>query len=145
MPPPWARWFVAAFLAAFVLCGLFGIEAWPLSGFRLFSHLRTDTATSWHAVAVAPDGTEAGVRFGLLPPAYRGSSLLMAGFGSLPEDDRSTLCRTWLAAASDRFGPVIGVRLFRVDHKVIPRDHERPAEPASRTLVFSCGAGGSDA
>ena len=40
---PWARPFVTTLLGAFVLCGLFGIEAWPLSGFRLFSAPRSDT------------------------------------------------------------------------------------------------------
>jgi hypothetical protein len=30
--PVRARVFVAAFLSAFLVCGLFGIEAWPLTG-----------------------------------------------------------------------------------------------------------------
>ncbi|HKZ75754.1 MAG TPA: hypothetical protein VJ259_03740 [Actinomycetota bacterium] len=38
---------VAVFLSAFLVCGLAGVEAWPLSGFRLFSHLRTDRPEGW--------------------------------------------------------------------------------------------------
>ena len=40
-PPRGIRVFVWIFLAAFMICGAAGIEAWPLTGFRLFSHLRT--------------------------------------------------------------------------------------------------------
>src|SRR5206468_2883631 len=40
--PRWAKWFVSLFLTAFVVCGVVGIEAWPLTGWRLFSHVRTE-------------------------------------------------------------------------------------------------------
>jgi hypothetical protein len=39
-PPAWTRRFVAVFLAAFVVCGIFGLEAWPLTGWRLFADAR---------------------------------------------------------------------------------------------------------
>src|SRR6478735_5308554 len=35
--PAWVRGFVALFLIAFLLCGVFAIEAWPLTGWKLFS------------------------------------------------------------------------------------------------------------
>src|ERR671914_45223 len=39
-PPRWARRFVAAYLAVFLVCGLAGFEAWPLTGWRLFADAR---------------------------------------------------------------------------------------------------------
>jgi hypothetical protein len=50
--PRWAAWFVGLFLSAFVICAVGGIEAWPLTGWRLFSHLRYEHQTSWRAAGV---------------------------------------------------------------------------------------------
>lgn len=60
---PRIRWFVRTFLLIFVVCGMARIEAWPLTGWRLFSHVRKPVQTSWRAVVVAPSGSEHGMAF----------------------------------------------------------------------------------
>src|ERR671930_995812 len=97
-PPRWARWFVWTFLTAFVVCGTVGIEAWPLSGFRLFSHLRSPHQTTWQAYAVA-GGRESRVPFNRLPAGDRGFTLLMKTFGSLSRERQLATCRTWAREA----------------------------------------------
>src|SRR6266511_3523031 len=57
---PWARRFVWAFLAAFVIAGVFGIEAWPLTGWRLFADARTAKQVSWQGVTVDAAGRARG-------------------------------------------------------------------------------------
>src|SRR4029450_6323181 len=40
--PRWVRWYLGIFLVAFVLCGVIGIEAWPLTGWGVFPGARPD-------------------------------------------------------------------------------------------------------
>jgi hypothetical protein len=70
-PQPWARPFVAVLLAAFVTCGVLGIEAWPLSGFRLFSAPRGAVTTGWRLIAVTADGERVRINVSRLGAAYR--------------------------------------------------------------------------
>ena len=51
-PPGWARRFVAAYLAVFLVCGLAGFEAWPLTGWRLFADARPARQPGFQAVTV---------------------------------------------------------------------------------------------
>ncbi|HEX7147705.1 MAG TPA: hypothetical protein VF512_09355, partial [Actinomycetota bacterium] len=48
--PRWARWFVGAYLAVFVVCGVVGLEAWPLTGWRLFADARQARQPGFQAV-----------------------------------------------------------------------------------------------
>ena len=49
--PRWARWFVGVFLGLFLLCGVAGFEAWPLTGWRL-SPVLASLAMSLSSVSV---------------------------------------------------------------------------------------------
>ena len=74
------RAFVAVFLTVFVACGLLQVEAWPFSGWTLFSHLRTDEVRGWLATGVDADGVERPVPFSIVPrrlpgPAARAQGL----------------------------------------------------------------------
>src|SRR6266511_1677784 len=69
---PWARRFVWAFLAAFVIAGVFGIEAWPLTGWRLFADARTAKQVSWQGVTVDAAGRERPIPWDDLPVRFRG-------------------------------------------------------------------------
>jgi hypothetical protein len=132
------RTFVTAFLAAFAVCGLFGIEAWPLTGWRLFSQLRSDHQVSWRAVAVTGPGYEEPISFEDLPRGYRNFPLVMSTFASLPPHEQAAACRAWLAAARRDTTPARAVRIYRVDWYLSYRRGSGDGPPPARTLLYTC-------
>jgi hypothetical protein len=136
--PAWARWFVRLFLAAFVVCALAGIEAWPLTGWRLFSHLRTERQTAWEPDAVGVDGREARLAFGSLPAAFHGFPLLMKTFAGLPRSEQASVCAAWLSAARTMKPGTTAIRIYRVSFDLLPRRDGRPAGPSTRQLAYRC-------
>jgi hypothetical protein len=137
-PQPWARAFVAVLLAAFVTCGILGIEAWPLSGFRLFSAPRSSVATGWRLVAVTSDGEQAPVNVSRLGAAYRGFGFVARSFEDLPTSEQIAVCEAWLRAAASIGIDAAGLMLVKVEQSLRPRDEDGPlAEPLS-TVVSTC-------
>jgi hypothetical protein len=140
--PRWARWFVWSFLAALLVCGVIGIEAWPLTGFRLFSHLRYEHQTEWQAFAVRSDGTELRLRLARFPGGYNGFPLVMKTFASRSLGEREAMCRAWMIAASGPQGPAAAtIRIYVVDRRLEPRLGRRAAIAPRRSLAYTCGAG----
>ena len=70
--PRWARWFVRGFLALFLVCGVFGLEAWPLTGWRLFADARQARQPGFQAVTVDRQDRETPISFRDLPAGYQG-------------------------------------------------------------------------
>ena len=137
-PPPAVRWFVLILLSAFALCGAMGIEAWPLTGWRLFSHLRTSHVETWRAVTVDGRGRESPLAFSRLPPPYVGSGLIVRRLSSLSERQRAGLCAAWLSAAVRLRREVAAVRIYRLEWELEPRHAGRPARSAVRALEYAC-------
>ena len=139
-PPRLIRWFVWLFLTAFVVCGLAGIEAWPLTGFRLFSHLRYEHQTTWQAYTVA-GGEERRAAFAKLPPGVRGFTLIMRAFGSLSLPRQAETCSEWARAIrTGGAAPFDSLRIYRIDWDLVPRANGRPARAPSRALIYECDA-----
>jgi hypothetical protein len=134
------RLFVAVFLSAFILCGFLGIEAWPLTGWRLFSHLRTSTLTTWQAQTVDVAGRATPLRFGQLPRAYRNFALIMKNFVAQPPGEQAAACADWAQAARDEGRQVQAVRIYRLQWDLSQRVDDR-ARPTGRRLVYSCEPG----
>ena len=140
--PRFARPFVAAFLAAFVICAVATIEAWPLTGWRLFSHVRTDRQLSWSAAAVDSEGREHAYPLGALPGGYRGFVFLMRGFAARPAGERAELCQAWREGAVELLGfEARAVRIYELRWRLSAREGER-ARPPDRTLRYTCRPGG---
>jgi hypothetical protein len=137
LPPRGVRVFVAVFLAAFLVCGLFGLELWPLTGWRLFSQLRTDHQVAWRATAVGEDG-EKQIRFAELPRAYRNFPLVMRTFSELPRAEQAAACRAWLEAARRERPGTRTLRLYRIDWYLSHRHGPRDGPPPHFTLLLSC-------
>jgi hypothetical protein len=137
LPSRGVRVFVAVFLAAFVVCGLFGLELWPLTGWRLFSQLRTDHQVTWRATAVGEDG-EKQILFAELPRAYRNFPLVMRTFSKLPPAEQRAACRAWLDAARRERPGTRTVRLYRIDWYLSHRHGPRDGPPPRSTLLFAC-------
>ena len=114
------RAFVAVFLSVFVACGLLQVEAWPLSGWRLFSHVRTGEIRSWLATAVDPDGVERPVPFGSFAAAHRGELQVLKGFDGLSVAERRDVCRAW-ADEMARIGvDVVEIRIYVTTASIRP-------------------------
>ncbi|MBI4261422.1 MAG: hypothetical protein HY658_12750 [Actinobacteria bacterium] len=140
--PRWARPFVAVFLALFVVTGLLGIEAWPLTGWRLFAAERTARQVGYRATVVRDDGAEAPLSFGRLGPAFRGSTLALARFPEMPAAEREAVCSAWAGALRARGRSVREIRVYRESWDVTIRDGPRAAPPATTDLVAVCARGG---
>ena len=143
--PRYARPFVAVFLVAIVACALATIEAWPLTAWELFSHLRTQDQTRWEATAVDADGVEHPYPLGSLPQGYRGFAFLMNGFATDSASRQAELCETWRTGAAELLGfEARAVRIYQLSSDLSDRDGER-GTPPDRTLTFICRPGGVDA
>jgi hypothetical protein len=142
--PRWARRFVTAYLAVFVVCGLAGLEAWPLTGWRLFADARQAVQPGWQAVTVDRAGRETPVPFRDLPAGYQGYVQVLNGFPALAPDRKVAVCRAWAEAVRARGGEVAAVRLYRTETDVSQRAGRRGAPPR-RTLRYTCRDGSVDA
>ncbi|MEA2974166.1 MAG: hypothetical protein QOG82_2624, partial [Actinomycetota bacterium] len=128
--------FVALFLAVFTACGLFQLEAWPFSGWALFSHLRTDQRTAWLVTGVAADGDERPIPFSTFPAAYQGHQHVINGFDDLSPDEREGACNAWAAewarTAKDIDIDVDEIRVYAVT------DSTRHPGSGQRHLRYVC-------
>lgn len=125
-------------LAAFLICGVFGIEAWPLSGFRLFSAPRGPISTGWRLVAVGPDGVERSVSVWRLGAAYRGFGFVARTFLDLPPEDQAATCEAWLRATASIGIDAEMLRVVTLDLPLVPRDERGPLVEPRRTVVATC-------
>jgi hypothetical protein len=140
----WARWFVGAYLAVFVVCGVAGVEAWPMTGWRLFADARQARQPGFQAVTVDGDGRETPIPFPRLPAGYRGDVQVLKGFAGLPPARQAAVCQAWAEAVRDRGGEVAEVRIYQTVTDVSRRAGDRGAPPA-RTRRFTCRPRSADA
>lgn len=109
-----ARAVTWAVLGVIVLGALAEIEAWPVTAFRLFSQVRTDTSTSLQLVVVHPDGSTAPL---LLKPANDVVVITGHQFATLrdlPASKQRAKVDAWLDLAGVDRADVASVRLDRV-------------------------------
>lgn len=139
--PPGTRAFVWVFLAAFVGCGILGIEAWPLTGWRLFADVRTDRQEAYRAFAVDREGREFRIPFGRLPRSYRGVVQVLNGFPALSTSERHGVCAAWAGAVTRLGQPVEEVRVYRLSWELSERSAGRASGPIERVLAYACGTG----
>jgi hypothetical protein len=132
--PRLARPFVALLIAAMVASAVFVWEPWPLTSFRLFSHLRFDEQIAWHSTVVEPNGNELDYPLGFA----------IREFVDADGGRRDELCRTWVAAAPEIVArEAVEVRLYERRWLLSERSGDR-AQPGSREHAFTCTSEGSE-
>ena len=99
---PGTRVFVYGFLALFLVTGVAEIDAWPLSGWELFSRVRTARQVGWEAVTVDRAGAEHPVPFASLSRGYRGGPHLFAAFRRFSPGRIDAACQALVAAVRER-------------------------------------------
>jgi len=139
--PVLARLFVVAYLAAFLACGALAIEAWPLTGWRLFSHLRHARRYGWQVTTVDRRGHPTRVNFARFPRADRHLTLIMRDYGSLPEGRQEGVCQAWAAQVRSQGRQVAGVRIYRTVVDLHRHRFRRRPPPPRRHLAYLCADG----
>lgn len=137
---PWpARLFLVSFVGAVAVCGAFSIEAWPLTGFRLFSRERHEVAPGWMATSVDARGHETRIRFARFPRADRSFIAIMATYGRLSPDERAGTCRAWARLVRRHGGSTAGgLRLYATTRQMRSHIGRRQRVGARKQLRWTC-------
>jgi hypothetical protein len=127
-PPRGAKVLVAVLLVLLLVPGLVGFDAWPLTGWRLFSLSRRATQTTWVIQAVEPGRAPRAVSLEDLPLAYRHAEWPMADLPGASGARRDDVCRALLGGVARVDPDVRGL--------VIARDHARLAHTGGRWVTI---------
>jgi hypothetical protein len=143
--PPYARPFVALFLATLVVCAAAAWNAWPFSNWELFSRLRTDRQIVWAAVAVDASGRERHYPITAVRHGFRGFEFIAARFSQRSAAERDSICSAWLRGAKAHYGPTTRfLRIYELERLLSDRRGKRAASP-QRTLAWTCTTKGARA
>ena len=118
--PRSARILVAVLFVLLLVPGLIGFDAWPLTGWRLFSKSRGPEVTRWVIEAVDQDGSSRVVSLEELPLRYRHAEWPMSELPGASEAKKTAVCEALLT-------PVRNI-LPGTEELVIARDHARLVE-----------------
>ena len=121
------------FLTVLLACGLFEIEAWPLSGFRLFSQVRTGTQVRWELTVVDETGAETPADLAAMGRGFRQSAHLLPHLAEAPAVEQAAACAGWFEALET-------AERLRV-HRAVYRRSSPSVDTATledRTLRFEC-------
>jgi hypothetical protein len=122
--PRSARWLVGALFVLLLVPGLIGFDAWPLTGWRLFSLARDDTQTLWVLQAVDEDGSSRLVDVEELPLRYRHAEWPMADLPGASTERRQAVCEALLGAVVDVEPATVELRIARDEAQLEERDGE---------------------
>ena len=135
------RAFVAAYLAAFVLCAVAIVEFWPFTGWLLFSHLRHPVRVSWEVDTVDSASRETAIASSQLPPGFTHLQVVMRDFHLLTPVRQEGICRALAAEVRRHGGQVTGVRVYRRFTDVRRHQGRRRQPPPRRRLTYTCADG----
>jgi hypothetical protein len=130
--PLWTRLFAYGLVAVVLLAGVSSVEAWPLSGFKLFSATRGPTRVSWELQAVV-DGHERQLSISETGAELGYSTLVLADFDEMSPDERDAVCDAWVDPLRSSGTDVDELRIYRITTDLRPDGDE----PVIR-LMWTC-------
>ncbi len=122
--PRRARWFVGVLLVALAVPGLIGFDAWPLTGWRLFSLARDNSQTAWVVEAVDAHGDTHAVDLERLPLGYRHAEWPMAELPGASNARREAVCQAVLGAVVDLEPSTVALNITRDRQHLVERGGE---------------------
>jgi hypothetical protein len=125
--PRSARLFVGLLFVLLLVPGLVGFDAWPLTGWRLFSLSRDADQTRWVLDAVDEDGHRI-VSLEELPLGYRHAEWPMAELPGASVERRDRVCEALLDAVRDVQPTTVRLVLSRDHTRLVRRDGEWTTE-----------------
>lgn len=141
MVPKVARPFIYALLSLIALSAIFEWEPWPVSSFRLFSHVRHAEQTSWEVTA-ASKGESVPFYPDSMSHGLKNFSFRMYEFehGEKPRQDE--LCKVWLSFAPEVDGrPADRLLIWKRSWDLSERSGDR-ALPGQTELNYVCDQSG---
>ena len=132
------RAFVSGALAVLLVGGLVGIEAWPLTAWRLFSESRRAEQAGWSLEAVDADGTTLPVTLADLPLGYRLAAWPL-GDAVHSGDDGAAVCRALLDQVRAERPTAVELRIRRTRRRVVEGEDGWSSVEVSTDDVVACG------
>lgn len=122
--PRSARVFVAVLFVLLLVPGVIGFDAWPLTGWRLFSLSRDEDQTRWVLEAVDADGERRVVSLEELPLRYRHAEWPMAELPDASGARRDDVCEALLGAVAEVHPDTVELALSRDHARLVEVDGE---------------------
>jgi hypothetical protein len=132
------RALVLGALGLLAVGGLGGIEAWPLTAWRLFSQDRGPAQSGWALETVDAAGGVERLGFGQLPVGHRMATWRLGDAVRDPAGDGPEVCGLLLVAARDLRPDTEGLRILRDRQRMVegPDGWTRVHDPQT---VLTCG------
>jgi hypothetical protein len=119
--PRSARVFVGLLLVLLLVGPCGGVEAWPITRWRLFSANRHATDTRWLVQSVAADGSATTVSLEELPLAYRHAEWPMADLPKKSEARRREVCEALAPAVAKAHPGTEAVAIVKDEQELVQR------------------------
>jgi hypothetical protein len=135
---------VLARVVALTLIGALGwfgwnaIEKWPFTGWRLYSNMKGNTAGSFFAYRLDPDGSLHAIDYRELPDAYSRAPYLLEKFDRRTDAQREAVCRAIAEGERGEGREVDAIHIFWERYRVRLIDHERVKDRIERELRWEC-------
>jgi hypothetical protein len=129
---------IGSLLALLLIAGLFRIELWPLTGWRLYATPRGPYSGKHYAYRVGPQGGEHKIDYRQLPYAYFRTPYLLDNFPDFDAQRREEVCDGLAHGEREGGRPVKELRIYWELKKVMPEDGKRHVKLVERELRYTC-------
>ena len=127
-------------LGLLLLTGLVGVEAWPLSAWRLFSEPRRAELGGFVLEARNADGAGERVSLSQLPLGFRFAGRALEDLGPRPSARGAELCGALLDAVRAERPGTTQLDVVRVRRRLVEGGRRGSVEVAA-DVVLTCGSG----
>jgi len=143
--PRLARIFALVLIGALAWFGWNAIERWPLTGWRLYSNTKGNTAGSYFAFRLAPDGSLHRIDYQDLPDAYSRAPYLLEKFDRRSDAEREHVCDALAVGERDEGRAVDAIHIYWERYRVRLVDGERVKDRIEREFRWACAESGNAA